>query len=337
MKKTVFLLATVLIFNFAAFASQGQIDKSYYDGLKKLSEEQKYPLYYAESFMALCKDWENTKLMYFVADGYDKLGNLYREKDILLRALKLTPNDKKLKAKLDDTQARIDEIEKKIEVLEQKPQDLQVYLQLAAIYIGLKDLTNARKYLNKANGVDHSKSDILHRIYWGAYQKQIEIPTKKAIEISLEALRQYEKGNKEKAYTMFRDALSLSISSPFVYDNLSKMLIKEKNYGGAIRALEESFATNKDVNKALDLGNLYFLMGDYNTAFNYFQQATQLNGNSTEAYYNIALCLEKLGDKEGAKKYYEIAFHLKPELKKLKNKKTPLTIEGIKIETGKTK
>lgn len=334
MKKVALLLVILSTLNI--FAGSIQQEESLYQRLNKLASEQKYPLYYAESFMALCKDWKNTKLMFYVADGYDKLGNLYREKDILLRALKLTPEDKKLKKRLDDVQARIDKIEKKIEFLEQQPQDLKIYNQLAAIYIGLKDLTNARKYLNKANGIEPSKKDIIHRLMDGAYKKQLEIPTKQAIELSMEALREYEKGKKEKAYADFRDSLAFSICSPFVYDNLAEMLIKEKNYGGAIRALEESFAIRKEASKAIDIGNLYFLTGDYTTAFNYFQQATKLNGNASEAYYNIALCLEKLGDKKGAEEYYKIAFRQNPNLKKMKKEGRPLIIKGIKIETGKT-
>ena len=334
MKKVALLLVILSTLNI--FAGSIQQEESLYQRLNKLASEQKYPLYYAESFMALCNDWKNTKLMFYVADGYDKLGNLYREKDILLRALKLTPEDKKLKKRLDDVQARIDKIEKKIEFLEQQPQDLKIYNQLAAIYIGLKDLTNARKYLNKANGIEPSKKDIIHRLMDGAYKKQLEIPTKQAIELSMEALREYEKGKKEKAYADFRDSLAFSICSPFVYDNLAEMLIKEKNYGGAIRALEESFAIRKEASKAIDIGNLYFLTGDYTTAFNYFQQATKLNGNASEAYYNIALCLEKLGDKKGAEEYYKIAFRQNPNLKKMKKEGRPLIIKGIKIETGKT-
>lgn len=318
------------------FAGSITQEDALFQRLNKLITEQKYPLYYSESFMALCNDWKNTKLMFYVADGYDKLGNLYREKNILLRALNLAPEDKKLKEKLDEVQKRIDKIEKKIEFLEQQPQELKVFNQLAAIYIGLKDLANARKYLNKANEIDHSKRDIIHKLMDGAYQKQLEIPTKQAIELSIEALREYEKGEKEKAYADFRDALAFSISSPFVYENFAEMLIKEKNYGGAIRALEESFAIKQDANKAIDIGNLYFLTGDYTTAFNYFQQAVKLNGNASEAYYNIALCLEKLGDKKGAEEYYKIAFSQNPKLKKLKKEGRPLIIKGIKIQTGKT-
>ncbi len=332
MKRIVFLLAIVTALN--TFAGSIHQDQALFERLNKLVSEQKYPLYYAESFMALCNDWKNTKLMYYVADGYDKLGNLYREKDILLRALKLTPEDKNLKKKLDEVQERIDKIEKKIEHLEQQPEDLKVFNQLTAIYIGLKDLTNARKYLNKANGIEPSKKEIIHRLMAGAYEKQLEIPTKKAIELSIEALREYEKGNKEKAFVDIRDALSFSICSPFVYDNLAEMLIKEKNYGGAIRALEESYAIQKEAGKAIDIGNLYFLTGDYTTAFSYFQQATKLNDKASEAYFNIALCLEKLGDKKGAEEYYRIAFAQNPKLKEMKDKKKPLIIKGVRIEKG---
>ncbi|BBB32266.1 hypothetical protein TTHT_0694 [Thermotomaculum hydrothermale] len=333
MKKIVFALTILLSLNL--FAGSIHQEQALTERLKTLLSEQKYPLYYSESFMALCNDWKNTNLMFFVADGYDKLGNLYREKSILLRALKLTPEDTRLKDRLNDVENRINKIEKKIEMLEQKPKDLQVYLQLAAIYIGLKDLSNARNYLSKAGKVESSRRNIIHKILYDTYTKQIEIPTKQAINMSMNALTEYENGNKEKAYSMFRDALAFSISSPFVYDNLAEMLIREKNYGGAIRALEESFELQKDASKAIDLGNLYFLMKDYNEAFNYFEQATKLNGNASEAYYNMALCLEKLGDKKGADEYYKIAFRQNPKLKELKKKGSPIFIKGIKIETGK--
>ncbi len=329
MRKLLFLIVILSALN--SFSASIHENEAIYQKLNKLVSQQKYPLYYAESFMALCNDWKNTKLMFYVADAYDKLGNLYRERDILNRALKLTPEDKELEKKLKETEERINKIEKKIEFLEQQPEELKVYNQLTAIYIGLKDLSNARKYLNKANNVESSKKEIIHRLMDGAFKNQLEIPTKKAIEFSMEALREYEKGNKEKAYIGFRDALSLSICSPFVYDNLAKMFIQEKNYGGAIRALEESYSIKKEAAKAIDLGNLYFLVGDYTIAFDYFQQATKMNEKASEAYYNIALCLEKLGDKKGAEEYYKIAFAQNPALKKLKNKNKPLFIGGIKI------
>lgn len=328
MKKVFWFALLVLSINVLAVFN----NKVLLERLKKYEAEQKYGVYYAEAFMTFCtdKNWKNTEIMYYVANAYEQLGNYYREREILLKALRIKPNDKKLKEKLNFTEKKIAKLEKKIKYLHQQPEEVKIYTQLAAIYIGLKDYTNARIYLNKANMLDSRKENIIHRLMEGAFQKQIEIPTRKAIELSSKALDAYDKGNKEQAYNMFRSAFALSISSPFVYDNYAELLLKDNNYGGAIRALEESYFLRKSASKAIDIGNLYFIKGDYTTAFDYFQEATRLNGKASEAYYNIALCLEKLGDKKGAEKYYEKAYKMNPKLKN--RKKSPLRIHGVLIK-----
>ncbi len=331
MKKVLLLMFLAIVINFTANANSIHQNEAFYQMLNKLLEEQKYPQYYAEAFMGLCNDWKNTKLMFYVADGYDKLGDLYREKNMLLRILTLTPEDKKAKERLEKIEKSIERIEQKIKTLHSKPASVQTYTQLAAIYIGLKNLSKARYYLNKANLLDPGKKNIVHNLMAGAFDKQIDLPTKQAISLANQATIEYDKGNKEKAMRMFKDALSLSIISPFVYDNLGKVLVKEGNYGGAIRAFEEELAINPDAPTAVAIGNLYYILKDYNTAFSYFQKATKLNGMASEAYYNIALCLEKLGDKEGAKQYYKMAFSQNPKLKESKKNNT-LFIKGIEIK-----
>jgi len=334
MKKVFLLMFLATVINFTANANSIHQNEAFYQMLNKLMAEQKYPQYYAEAFMGLCNDWKNTKIMFYVADAYDKLGDLYREKEMLLKILNLTPEDKKAKERLEAVEKSIARIEKKIQTLVNKPATVQTYTQLASIYIGLKNLSKARYFLNKADLLDPGNKNIIHNLMKGAYEKKIELPTKQAISLANQAAIEYEKGNKEKAMKMFKDALALSIISPFVYDNLGKVLVKEKNYGGAIRAFEEEFAIKPDASVALAIGNLYYLLKDYNTAFTYFQKATKLNGKASEAYYNIALCLEKLGDKEGAKEYYEMAFSQNPRLKELKGKKKTLFIKGIEIKNA---
>ena len=327
MRKLLLFIILTIGFNTLVMST----DNAFFERLKKYEAEQKYGVYYAEAFMAFCTDenWKNTEIMYYVANGYELLGNYYREREILLKALSINPDDKKLKEKLNFAEKKIAKLEEKIKYLHQQPEGVRVYTQLAAIYIGLKDYTNARIYLNKANMLDSRKEDIIHSLMEGAFQKQIEIPTRKAIELSSKALDVFDKGNKEQAYNMFRSAFALSISSPFVYDNYAELLLKDNNYGGAIRALEESYFIRKSALKAIDIGNLYFIKGDYTTAFDYFQEATRLNGKASEAYYNIALCLEKLGDKKGAEKYYKKAFKMNPKLKE--RKKSPLRVHGVLI------
>ncbi|GEM_PF-1538746 len=332
MKKTIVLwLITIMLGS--PFAMSANNNEGLYEGLNKLLSEQKIPEYYATAFMAFCNNWKNPELMYYVADGYDKLGSLYRERDFLNRALTMYPDNAKFRSMLNNVEKRIERIEEKVKKLEPEAQtNERAATQLAAIYIGLKELTNARRYLNLASKLDPKKKNIIHMIMQGAYQKKLEYPTKKSIELAVKAERTYLKGDKQKAFQMFKDALSLSIISPFVYDKLGIVMLYERNFGGAIRSFEEEFAIKKESSTALAIGNIYFLLKDYTTAFDYFQKATKLNGKSSEAYYNIALCLEKLGDKKGAEKYYEIAFSQKPELKKLKNKKSPLIIKGVIIK-----
>ncbi len=333
MKKSVIL---VLIFAISFFAGAADNKKDIFEQLESLKASQQYGFYYSESFTALCNDWQNVDLMYFVGDAYDLFGNVYRAQNILERALKIDPNNKKIKDKLKQVNERINKIETKIKTLEQGPHEVKTFVQLATIYLGLKDLTNTRKYLSKADSLDKNRTNIIHNLIYGGFVRELQIPTKKSIQLSSEALSEYKKGNKEKAFKLMKDALALSIVSPFVYDNLGTMLLGEKNYGGAIRAFEEEFAIVKNAALAIDLGNLYFVEGDYTQAFDYFQEATQLHGQSAEAYYNMALCMDILGDKEGAKQFYQTAYSLNPALKNKKGKSVVM-VKGMEIRLNSSK
>ncbi|HQJ74002.1 MAG TPA: tetratricopeptide repeat protein, partial [Bacteroidota bacterium] len=68
----------------------------------------------------------------------------------------------------------------------------------------------------------------------------------------------------------------------------------------------------------IDLGNNYYILEDYESAFNCFQKALEINNNSYIACYNIANLLYRIGHYEDAQTMFEWSLKLNPSLDKAK-------------------
>ena len=51
----------------------------------------------------------------------------------------------------------------------------------------------------------------------------------------------------------------------------------------------------------------------YNSALDLYKQVLKINPNYTQGYYDIAICLDKLGKQREAKRYYHKFLEYRPE------------------------
>lgn len=300
--------------------------------LKQLKEEQRIREYYSTAFTALADDPDNIDLMDATAEGLELIGALYRAQAVCERILQEQPGRVQTVKRLEGIKKNLEKINTRIKQLrqniEEDPDNGQNYVTLAAIYIGLKDFANARDAVNKA--VRLAPSNPLAQLMKSAYTQQLEEGTKKAIVLSQDALGAYNKGQVAEAYTLFQNVFKLSIISPFVYETYATYLVKQRKLGGALRSMEEMRSIHPDPGQSLEMGNLCYLLKKYNRALVYYSEEFKYSRYSPKSHYNMGLCLMKLGDKEGAKQQFEIAFKEMPKLKEMKN--NTVFIRGVKFE-----
>ncbi len=107
--------------------------------------------------------------------------------------------------------------------------------------------------------------------------------------------------------------------------NLGKCYQIKKKYENALTALFGSFVYDNPRGEALcEIGNTYVCQGKYDKAIYWYKLAMQCQGNlSNGAFVNVdcytfipalqlCVCYDKLGDKENALKYHELAKAFKP-------------------------
>jgi len=300
--------------------------------LNKLKEEQRIPEYYSTAFMALANDPDNLDLLDATAEGLQLIGSFPRAQAVCERILNVAPDRVETEKRLEGIRKNLKEINARIKQLNQKieenPNNGQNYITLATIYIGLKDYSNARDAVNKA--VRLAPSNPIAKLMQNTYTELLDEATKKAIVLSQDALGAYSKGHEAEAETLFRRAFELSIISPFVYENYATYLVKQKKLGGALRAMEEQHTIHADPGQCLEMGNLCFLLKKYNRALAYYAQEFKHSSYSPKAHYITGLCLTKLGDKQGAKEQFDIAFKQMPKLKEMKS--NTVFVRGVKFE-----
>ena len=329
MKRFSVIVATVLC---SVVVIAGGVSNTVMMKLKQLKEQHRMRDYYSTAFMALANDPDNLDLLDATAEGLEAIGALSRAQAVCERILNVAPGRAQTEKRLEEIKKNLQEINDKISKVQKKieedPENGQNYVTLAAIYIGLQDYANARIYVNKA--IRMAPSNPIAKLMQSAFTQRLDEATKKSIVLSQDALAAYNKGRLAEAQTLFQNAFALSIISPFVYETYATFLVKNKKLGGALRALEEQHTIHPDPGQGLDLGNLCYLLKRYNDALAYYAEEFKYSRYSPKAHYNMGLCLMKLGDKEGAKKQFDIAFKEMPKLKEMKN--NTVFVRGVKFE-----
>ena len=287
------------------------------DELARLKEQQDYKTFYATAFLGMLDTPEQVELMDESAQGLMYLGMLERSLAVTQQVLTRDPGREAAKLRKEDIAARLEHVHKRMNELEIQTETqankTEPFAQLAAIHIGLGNYGPALNYVNQAKRIDGK--NLMVRLMDTAFQNRLDLPTKEAIAMSQVALERFEEGKRAEAYTLFRKSLSLSVISPFVYDNLATMLIQERRALAASMVLEEIMHIRPEAAVLLEAANLAYGAGDFNRAVKLYDQCLNQYGDDPVAHYNMGLCLVRLGDPDSGKTHMARALELNPELK----------------------
>jgi len=112
------------------------------------------------------------------------------------------------------------------------------------------------------------------------------------------ALALWKKDQLDEAISLFEEMLP-HYKNTNVYGSLGFMYILKGDLENALKFNLEAYDYNNTGGVIMDnLGHTYFLMGDLEKADEIFKKLLQLNPKFPEAYYDYALVLEKMGNKE---------------------------------------
>lgn len=285
--------------------------------LAYLKEKQQYKQFYAKAFMGLVEDPSNVTLMGATADGLRYNGMLYRSLAVVETILAYHPDNEDAKARKSELENELAHIEKRIAELEAEVEagtgGEQALGQLTAIYVNLGDYAKARHYLNQAEAAGNTT--LIVRLMSGAFTERIDTPTKQAIDMAQSAVDRLDEGRLDEAHSLIERALTLSAISPFVYNKLATILIREKKPAAASMVLEEIMHIQPEASVLLEAANLAYAAGDLNRALRLYDRELREYGDDPVAYYNMGLCLARLGDAASAEAHMKKARELNPDLK----------------------
>ncbi|EPR12562.1 tetratricopeptide repeat protein [Ruminiclostridium papyrosolvens] len=138
------------------------------------------------------------------------------------------------------------------------------------------------------------------------------------------ALALWKNGELDRAIALYEDIFP-NYKNTNVYGSLGYLYILKGNLEKALEFNQEAMEYNNTGGVILDnLGQTYYMMGGYEKADEIFQKLMALSPKFPEAYYDYALVLEKLGDKEHCIENLKNALNYKP------NFLSGVTVEQIK-------
>ncbi len=126
------------------------------------------------------------------------------------------------------------------------------------------------------------------------------------------ALALWKNGELDRAIAMYEDIFP-NYKNTNVYGSLGYFYILKGNLDKALKFNQEAVEYNNTGAVILDnLGQTYYLLGEYQKADEIFKKLMALSPKFPEAYYDYALVLEKLGDKERCLENLKNALNYKP-------------------------
>jgi tetratricopeptide (TPR) repeat protein len=126
------------------------------------------------------------------------------------------------------------------------------------------------------------------------------------------ALALWKKGQIDEAISLLEEVIS-SYKNTNIYGSLGYLYNLNGNLDKALKFNLEAYDYNSTNGIILDnLGETYFLLDNLENADKVFKELMALNPKFPEAYYDYALVLEKIGDKEMCIEYLNKAMQYKP-------------------------
>ena len=123
-------------------------------------------------------------------------------------------------------------------------------------------------------------------------------------------LKQYD-----LAFADISKYVSLKPKDPDGYNNLGLIYLIKGNYDEAIRQFKETIGINQNYASAYaDIGYAYMQQGKTNLAVENFQHCLKIDTNTFSTYLDLSIIEYRKNNITQAKKYFEIAKSLEPDL-----------------------
>jgi tetratricopeptide (TPR) repeat protein len=128
-----------------------------------------------------------------------------------------------------------------------------------------------------------------------------------------QANQQKEKGQLDKAISIYRNAIALYPSSAWSYHYLGKIFIEQENFEEAIACYQKAIKFNPTVSEHYNkLGEIYFKQRQLDRAVDCFKKAIALHPNSAWYYQNLGETLAQKHKWAEAVNCYRHALKLNP-------------------------
>jgi tetratricopeptide (TPR) repeat protein len=174
------------------------------------------------------------------------------------------------------------------------PNNFDAVFYLGRVQYLLRDYANSFKYLQVA--INLNPRNVEARFYLGTV---------------LEAL-----GESEKALAEYREMVRLDEKSFYGQLGLGALLVKQDKLTEAVEALQRALALDKESFEAnWALGRAYVLQEKFADAVTVLQKAITLQPKRTDARYQFAIALRRLGRADEAKREFELVESLNREFR----------------------
>jgi protein O-mannosyl-transferase len=232
------------------------------------------------------------------------------------RAVSVVGDDGKLLGTLGARYIEAGRTEEGIDMLERavrsKGYDGSAHNALAVVYLHRGDKAKAIEYFKEATKYDWTNIKAernLGAIYSNMRNyKEAAIHLRKAVELdpytgetyALLAAALAETGDISGAQAACEKALKLSPQMAVTYYAQGTIYARQGKYPEAVNAFVKSMDISPGYMTFGSLGNALYMMGRLPDAAQSYKRAIELEPGKSEAWYNLAFVLEKMGDKDGA-------------------------------------
>lgn len=198
------------------------------------------------------------------------------------------------------------------------PPNSDIYLSYSRVYIGMKDLENARRYYNMAIEVETAPEDICDSIHtlaqdcmevelydealfyldrtaeltsvWNLKHNETEKPENMASYYFDYAFCSEKMGKEDKAVELYQKCLDIDPFNDIVWHNLGIIYSKKSQHKKAYEAFDYAIALNpKNVNALFNMGQLCLECNLYDLAQSNFEACCKLEKDNPDAIAALAL------------------------------------------------
>jgi len=222
------------------------------------------------------------------------------------------------------------------------PPNSDIYLSYSRVYIGMKDLENARRYYNLAIESETSPEDICDSIHTLAqdcmeaemYEEALFYLDRTAEFTAIWNRKNHEKekeenvasyyfdyafcsektGNEDKALELYQKCLDIDPFNDIVWHNVGIIYSKKNLYKKAYESFDYAIALNaKNINAHFNMGQLCIECNLYDKAQEEFEQCCKLEKDNSDAIAALALTHYLKGDLNQAEILYRKSLIFNPD------------------------